>query len=45
MRDDEQTVMYYTKPLAPEQTTTNFMDGIHFKRNLWEMDLQMQSIR
>ena len=29
--DDEQMVMYYTKPLAPEQTTTNFMDGIYFK--------------
>jgi len=23
--DDEQMVMYYTKPLAPEQTTTNFI--------------------
>ena len=34
--DDEQMVMYYTKPLAPKQTTTNFMDGIH---------LQMPSIR
>ena len=32
--DDEQTVMYYTKPLAPEQTTTNFMDGIHFKESM-----------
>ena len=32
--DDEQMVMYYTKPLAPEQTTTNFMDGIHFKESM-----------
>ena len=32
--DDEQTVMYYTKPLAPEQTTTNFMDGIYFKESM-----------
>lgn len=32
--DDEQMVMYYTKPLAPEQTTTNFIDGIHFKESM-----------
>ena len=32
--DDEQPAMYYTKPLAPEQTTTNFMDGIHFKESM-----------
>ena len=32
--DDEQMVMYYTKPLAPEQTTTNFMDGIYFKESM-----------
>ena len=25
---------YYTKPLAPEQTTTNFMDGIYFKESM-----------
>lgn len=28
--DDEQTVMYYTKPLAPGESTTDFLDGIYF---------------
>lgn len=32
--DDEQIILYYTKPVAPNQTTSNFMDGICFKETM-----------
>ena len=32
--DEEQMILYYTKPLAPDQTTSNFMDGILFQESM-----------
>ena len=32
--DDEQITMYYTKPLAPNENTTDFLSGIEFDRQM-----------